>query len=85
MDIEFAVQDAFAHVRPQWKLAPSLEAAGKAFAEAIKREFQNQNTERTTEVEEPVEDSLSEDGADDENMPIHEPEEGTSGEDVEVS
>ena len=83
MDIEFAVQDAFAHVRPQWKIVPNLEEAGKAFAEAVKRNYHTPITEKTLEVDEPAEDSLSDEGADDEN-PAHEPEEGSS-EDIEVN
>ncbi|KAF2231105.1 ARM repeat-containing protein [Viridothelium virens] len=83
MDIEFAVQDAFAHVRPQWKLAPNLEEAGKTFAEAVKRNYQSQNAEKVAEMEEAAEDSLSEDGADDERLPEHELEEGSSEEEVE--
>jgi regulator of nonsense transcripts 2 len=81
MDIEFTVQDAFAKVRPDLKIAPSLDEAGKAFAEACKRNYQTQATGRSTEVEDPPEDSSSDDGAEDENRPIHEGEEGTSGED----
>ncbi|KAI9688080.1 MAG: hypothetical protein M1822_001586 [Bathelium mastoideum] len=89
MDIEFAVHDAFAHVRPQWKVISNLEEAGQAFAEAVKRNYQTQTAEKTMEVEEPAEDSPSDDGLDDENIPAHEPEEDTSeevedGEDVET-
>ena len=84
MDIEFAVQDAFAYVRPQWKIVFNLEEAGKAFAEAVKRNYQTQSVEKAAEAEEPAEDSLSDDGADDENVPAHEAEESTSEEEPDV-
>jgi len=41
MDIEFVVQDAFALVRPQWKLALGLEEAGSAFADACKENYKS--------------------------------------------
>lgn len=40
IDIEFDVQDAFALVRPQWKIAGTLEDAGNAFATACKEQYQ---------------------------------------------
>ncbi|KAI9695944.1 MAG: hypothetical protein M1820_008356 [Bogoriella megaspora] len=85
MDIEFAVQDAYAHVRPQWKLAPNLEEAGKTFAEAVKRNYNTQAEDKTNEIEDQAEDSLSDDGADDDNIPTHERDEVTSGEEADVS
>ena len=41
MDIEFVVQDAYELVRPEWKLAKSLEEAGSAFAEACQNNRKN--------------------------------------------
>ncbi|CAK7273069.1 mRNA decay protein [Sporothrix epigloea] len=35
MDIEFIVQDTFALIRPQWKLAASFDEAAKAFHQAM--------------------------------------------------
>lgn len=84
MDIEFAIQDAFAHVRPRWKIAPNLEEAGTAFAEAVARNYQTQTADKTLEVEEAAEDSLSEEGIDDENNAGHQ-RKGDSSEENEVT
>lgn len=52
MDIEFVVQDAFAIVRPSWKLYTSLEEAGNAFAQACRDNHNISNIDKATEPEE---------------------------------
>ena len=52
MDVEFVVQDAFALVRPQWKIAPTLEDAGYKFAEACKENFKNSSFDKATDLDE---------------------------------
>ncbi|KAF2101419.1 ARM repeat-containing protein [Rhizodiscina lignyota] len=79
MDIEFVVQDAFAATRPQWKLATTLEDAGKAFADAVKQNYQTQLAEKAGEQEE-EEDSPSDDGPDDEELAARDEEEAASSE-----
>ena len=44
MDIEFLVQDTFYAVRPDWKLAKSLDDAGSAFAVACKDNYDHEGT-----------------------------------------
>lgn len=41
MDIDFVVQDAFALVRPDWKMPATLEEAGAAFADACKENYKS--------------------------------------------
>ena len=66
MDIEFIVQDTFAACRPQWKIAPDLDEAGRLFADAVSQNYKNGDVEKAVEVEEAEEDSLSDDGDADE-------------------
>ena len=42
MDVDFIVQDTFALVRPQWKLATNLDEAGRAFADAVAQNYKTQ-------------------------------------------
>jgi regulator of nonsense transcripts 2 len=88
MDIDFAVQDAYAMVRPDWKLVTTLEEAGKIFAEAVKQNYRTASHERQVdpeEVDDAQDDSVSEDGEDDEDINAHEAvEEKSSGDDIEV-
>ena len=60
MDIEFVVQDAYALLRPEWKIAPTLEEAGTAFAESCKENYKNAAFDKAAEPEEHEE--LDEDG-----------------------
>ncbi|KAK8434510.1 armadillo-type protein [Phyllosticta citricarpa] len=64
MDIEFIVQDAFALIRPHWKLAASLEEAGNQFAEAVKQNYGKSAIGQNAEPEEMDEESGSDDGQD---------------------
>lgn len=88
MDIDFAVQDAYALVRPDWKIATNLEEAGRLFAEAVKQNYQTASHDKPADPEEADEaqdDSVSEDGEDDEDVNAREgAEEKSSGEDAEV-
>jgi regulator of nonsense transcripts 2 len=43
MDVEFIIQDTLALVRPEWKLAPSLEEAARAFSEAVTQNYAASN------------------------------------------
>ena len=80
MDVDFTVQDTFALMRPQWKIAPTFDDAGRAFAEMVKQNYSLQESERTVELEEP-EDVLSGDDADDEDLPVLDMEDGQSSAD----
>ena len=83
MDIDFLLQDSFALIRPQWKLAANFEEAGVAFAEAVKQNYKTQEAEKQFEPEEP-EDVSSEGEGDDEDLPVPDMEEGhSSGEEAE--
>lgn len=48
MDVEFLVQDAFSTLRPQFKVAKTLEEAGNAFAEACKENYKTADPEKAT-------------------------------------
>lgn len=48
MDVEFLVQDAFSTLRPQFKIAKTLEEAGNAFAEACKENYKIADPEKAT-------------------------------------
>ena len=78
--MDFTVQDTFALTRPQWKIAPTFEDAGRAFAEMVKQNYNLQESEKPVEIEEP-EDILSGDDADDEDLPVLEMEDGHSSAD----
>ncbi|PSK36153.1 hypothetical protein B9Z65_5968 [Elsinoe australis] len=65
MDIEFLVQDTFAQLRPQWKLATTLDEASQKFAEACKQNYQNLASAKEQEAEELEDQPSSEDGRED--------------------
>ena len=52
MDIDFVIQDTFALLRPQWKIAKTLEEAGGAFADACKENYKADIMSRPAEPEE---------------------------------
>lgn len=87
MDVEFIVQDAFNLTRPQWKLITDLEEASRAFAEAVKQNYQTTTTDKPAE---PDEDDLSAsddelDGPEDEDVVMPDGEgDQSSGDDDEV-
>ena len=85
MDIEFIIQDTFAATRPLWKLPPSLDEATQAFAEAVSQNYKTEDTEKAVDLEDSDVDS-SDEGADDEEVPVPEADEDmhSSGEEVDV-
>jgi len=85
MDIDFAVQDAFAVVRPDWKIVNNLEDAGKIFADAVKQNYQTAGVDRTTDADEEESESESDDGGDD-DLQLAEglDDDKSSGEEAEV-
>ncbi|KAF1838878.1 nonsense-mediated mRNA decay factor [Decorospora gaudefroyi] len=56
MDVEFIVQDAYNLVRPQWKMISDPEEASRAFAEAVRQNYQTTATDKPIE---PDEDDVS--------------------------
>jgi regulator of nonsense transcripts 2 len=83
MDIEFVVQDAFALIRPQWKVATDLEEAGRLFAEAVQQNYKIEENDKAVEQEEPEDEASSEDGDDD--LPAGEiDEQASSSDEAEV-
>lgn len=56
MDIDFVIQDTFALLRPQWKIATTFEEASHAFAEACKNNYQSTAVNRASELEEQEQD-----------------------------
>lgn len=86
MDIDFVVQDAFALIRPQWKLVTSLEEAGRAFAEAVKQNYRTPVDEpgKSVEADDGNESSESETEVDGELKPRNVPGAQSSGEEAEV-
>ena len=87
MDVEFIVQDAYALVRPQWKLITDLDEASRVFGEAVKQNYQTTGTDKPVEPEE-EEESASDDDADgpeDDDVVVPEDEDKSSDEDDESS
>ena len=84
MDIDFIVQDTFALIRPQWKLAANLDEAGRAFAELVKQNYKSQEQEKALEAEEPDEGTSSDDEADDDELPIPEMDAQSSSDEAEA-
>ena len=70
MDIDFIIQDIFAFTRPQWKLAASVEEAGRAFADLVKQNYKPQEPEKLVEVEESDEGASTDEEADDDETRI---------------
>lgn len=67
-DIDFAIQDAFAVVSCDLKLIDNLDEAAAQFSDAVKHNYQQPVIlEKTVEVEDGEEDSLSDDGPEDED------------------
>lgn len=79
MDIEFVVQDMFALLRPQWKIASTFEEASKVFGEACKQNFQTPESNKPAEQDEPEDVDDSDDGrGDDDDVNVDEGEEDKS-------
>ena len=84
MDIDFIIQDTFALIRPQWKLAANLDEAGRAFAELVKQNYKSHEQEKALEAEEPDEGTSSDDEADDDELPIPEMDAQSSSDEAEA-
>ncbi|KAL1305320.1 hypothetical protein AAFC00_002222 [Neodothiora populina] len=84
MDIDFVIQDTFALLRPNWKIASTLEEASHAFAEACKQNYKDTAANKTVEPEErePEEGELSDDARDRHDLSENEDDDGekSSGE-----
>ncbi|KAH8705893.1 putative nonsense-mediated mRNA decay factor [Talaromyces proteolyticus] len=62
MDVDFLVQDTYALVRPQWKIATDLEEAAQLFGEAVAQNYKVQEGDRVADGEEDEIESVSSDG-----------------------
>ena len=70
MDIDFLVQDTYALVRPQWKVATELSDAMRLFSEAVAVNYKQTAQDKTAaEVDEEGEDSASDEANDEDGMP----------------
>ena len=70
MDVDFIVQDTFALVRPQWKLATNLDEAGRAFADAVAQNYKTQEAAKQTEPDESDDETSSEDAVGDDGLRV---------------
>ena len=84
MDVDFIIQDTFAFIRPQWKLAANFDEAGRAFAELVKQNYKTQEQEKALEAEEPDEGTSSDDEADDDELPVREMDAQSSDDEAET-
>ena len=66
MDVEFVVQDMFALLRPQWKIAATFEEAQQVFSDAVKHNYQTTGANKQQEEQE-EEDEEDNRGIDDVN------------------
>lgn len=82
MDIEFVLQDAYALVRPQWKLATTLEEAGNAFAEACKENYKSAAANKLADPDE-GEDVDDRNDVDGRRTPVRD-EDGSSEDEADV-
>lgn len=82
MDIDFIIQDTFAYVRPQWKLATNFDEAGRIFADMVKQNYKVQDPEKTTEADD-ADDGVSSDGDPDDEaeLPVPGMDDGQSSDD----
>jgi len=83
MDIEFVLQDAYALVRPQWKLVTTLEEAGSAFAEACKENYKSSAADKLADADE-REELDDENDVDGRRTPVGD-EDGSSDDEADVS
>ena len=75
MEIDFIIQDTFALIRPQLKLASNLDEASRAFADQVKQNYKFRESEKPIEAEDPDDGSSSDEDAIDEEsrVPIVDP------------
>ena len=69
MDIDFLVQDTYALVRPQWKLATELSEAARLFSEAVAANYKQTPQEKAAEVDEDGDESGSDEAIDEDGVP----------------
>lgn len=84
MDIDFIIQDTYALTRPQWKLAPNLEEAGRAFAESVAQNYQSQEPDKAVEAETFDDDGFSEDEGDDDDVKLRDNDSSNEENEAEV-
>lgn len=86
MDVEFIVQDAYALVRPQWKLITDLDEASRVFGEAVKQNYQPTAADKPTEPEDEDESASDDDvdGPEDDDVVVPEGDDKSSDEDEGV-
>lgn len=84
MDIDFIIQDTYALTRPQWKLAPNMEEAGRAFAESVAQNYQSQEPDKAVEAETFDDDGSSEDEGDDDDVKLHDNDSSNEENEAEV-
>lgn len=80
MDMEFLVEDTYQAVRPNWKLLTTLEEAGKAFQEAVAKQYKTPERGAEPQQEEEDEHELSDDEIPDIENDHHEDSHGSEGE-----
>lgn len=69
MDIDFLVQDTYALVRPQWKLATELSDAARLFSEAVAANYKQTPQEKAAEVDEDGDETGSDEAIDEDGVP----------------
>jgi len=67
MEIEFAIQDAFAVVNPELKLSGSLQEAGDALSEAVQLNYQQNSNEKNADLDDADEDHISDEAPEDDH------------------
>ncbi|KAF3039935.1 hypothetical protein E8E12_008264 [Didymella heteroderae] len=82
MDVEFIVQDAYALVRPQWKLMTDLDEASRVFGEAVKQNYQMTANDKPAEPDDDEESASDDDvdGPEDDDVVVPEGEDKSSDE-----
>ena len=67
MDVDFLIQDTFALVRPQWKIAADLSDAAQLFSVAVAENYTSTAAEKAAEAAEEEAESTSDDEIDGED------------------
>lgn len=84
MDIDFIIQDTYALTRPQWRLAPNLDEAGRAFADSVAQNYQSQEPDKAAEAETFDDDGSSDDEGDEDDMKLHDNDSSNEENEAEV-
>ncbi|KAJ5099334.1 hypothetical protein N7532_006335 [Penicillium argentinense] len=81
MDIDFLVQDTYSALRPQWNLATDADEATRLFSEAVALNYNKPDQENTAEADEDdVESSSSDEGLEEDAIPMIDEEQESSDE-----